>query len=49
MKLLNKAMTKKIPEIVLTIVVVLGNSKFIPIANSNVVAVNPNSAVKKKH
>lgn len=42
-KLLSKATAKKIPEIVLTIVVVLGNSKFIPIVNSNVIAVN------KKH
>lgn len=36
--LLNKATTKKIPETVLTIVVVLGNLKVIPIENSNVVA-----------
>lgn len=39
-KLLNKASTKKMPETVLTMLVVLGNSKFMPSVNSKAVAVN---------
>ena len=35
--LLNNAMAKKIPETVLTIAVVLGNLKFIPIVKTNVI------------
>lgn len=42
MRLLNNATAKKIPDTVLTIAVVLGSSKLIPIANKVVIAVKRN-------